>query len=150
MQFFVRGCPGVAFKKFYLSGSLDSFQALFAIFINALWLWNMSFLLTHFFFRKHLDSISMGVDNAASYSVDFPSCMPEVVVTSFGITTVNNKNIDWLDFRKDLICFLLVEKKLLKIVKELNDFRIMTPTQINKKKNYKSYNPWIRNKQQQM
>ena len=42
----------------------------------------------------------LGVDNAGSYSEYFPSCIPEVVVVSFGIAKINDKNIGRLDFRK--------------------------------------------------
>ena len=52
MRLFVGGGGGVAFKNFCLSDSLDSFQALLAVSINALRLWNMSFLSTHFLFMK--------------------------------------------------------------------------------------------------
>ena len=54
----------------------------------------------------------LGVDNTGSYSEYFPFGMAEVVVTSFGIAKINDKNVDRLDFRKYLISFIGREKGL--------------------------------------
>ena len=54
----------------------------------------------------------LGVDNTGSYLEYFPSCLSKVVLTSFAISKINDKNIDRLDFRKYLMSLIRREKGL--------------------------------------